>query len=199
MNSFRLILWILLIFLFIIGLTLYFYYSDNKDYSENKRRQYKIIRYVGITLCFISVIMTILLLVFNFSCQSSQSAEMPPGSCNMCLLYKRRYDTLNPYKPEELNLLKNHAEACNECSLMCLDKLKLAEKYSPQDVSKIVKECDKYTGISLKADREYNKLSTKVAQTKLNKAVNAWQIANKLSGNKQVYLDPFPQVPKKLI
>ena len=88
-----------------------------------------------------------------------------PGDCEDCNIYVKRHTDLRPYTAGEIKTLTAHANACRQCSDMCVDRLSLAKKASQrgikseENVERIKQDCVKSTKFAILAKNELERLT----------------------------------------
>jgi hypothetical protein len=177
MNVLNLVFLTLIIVLVIIGSLLYFNYLDNNNLSTEKRKDYRNKRYTGITLYFLAIILSIVAFVYN---RNYNKAEMP----TVCNMFKNPNFSLRGLKrtSKDLNTLEKYRNAAKLCAVEC----------------GVDKSCNNIINNYKKLENQYTRLSKQLQDTQVKKAVNVWNVAQKIAQekNQPVYWDPFPQVPQ---
>jgi len=117
------------------------------------------------------------------------------SACEGCQEYVRRSQSLRPFKLEDLELLKLYAEACNQCSIDCMEDLELAKRSATLTGNSKIKneiktKCIESTKAAILAKKEQDRLESK-ALDKLAK-IKAFQTQHQINtGNTSI----FPPIP----
>lgn len=172
-------------FIFIGGIIVYLHGRYNKSQTSETQLRNKRIRWLGISMIIISIIMGIGIYYLTV-----QVAQMP-GDCQLCHDYSVRHEKLRPYSVNEYSTLKKQAKACTSCSEMCVDMYNLlkkdptatnAEKYNQ------LNKCSKRLDYAELAKKELKRLEKQMIDSR----TRAWQTAGGAARSSIV----FPQIPR---
>jgi hypothetical protein len=157
--------------------------------TEEQRRKRVMHRRVGYAAISAAVAM---LGYFVYTRAIVFRAEMP-SDCKVCKLYTQRHRGLRPYSAGEYKLLQKHADACNTCSKMCFDEVKILREYHKSDspaLKKVQAGCVETTKSAMLARKELDRLTSNIR----GNDSKFWEAATKM-GQKPKW-DPFPTIPK---
>ena len=163
-----------------VGLYIVLFSKDTLDPTTGEKRSQKWFGWmlIAIGLC--------LVVYFHFTGELIFKAQMD-GPCGICDQYRQRKDQLRRFDPTEKRLLEVYARGCQQCSNICSDAVRLAEKNPATTVGelrRLKEDCIKTTQSAISAQGDLAKLQGQIA----GKGVGAMRI----TGRDLV----FPRVPR---
>lgn len=168
------------------GLILYLQnlHSDS-NVIEIQRRMTRM-RMIGIALMVIALIGGVAALYYY----RYISAQMP-SDCQLCQEYVVRHSKLRPYTADEYPRLKKVADACANCSEMCVDTfrlLKIDPTATDTQRKSVLEKCKTRLNYAELAKKELERLASEMR----DRRTAMWQGAGGLAGSGVV----FPAVPR---